>query len=180
MGGVPRDPSQPAPGALERLRAFVNTTNDETPFELLTSPVATQRWLSEQGLWSGGRELTARDVTMLRRFRSALRDLISTGSAAAAGRVNQIAHRGKLRVVVGETGDVHLHAAGDGASAVVANLMALVHAAAAADQLSRLKTCAECGWSFFDRSKNRSGTWCSMQVCGSRVKSRRYRRGSPR
>ncbi|HEX6654657.1 MAG TPA: CGNR zinc finger domain-containing protein, partial [Candidatus Limnocylindria bacterium] len=28
---------------------------------------------------------------------------------------------------------------------------------------------------FFDRSRNRSGTWCTMAVCGSRMKSRSYR-----
>ncbi|WP_082475678.1 CGNR zinc finger domain-containing protein [Rhizobium sp. Leaf341] len=42
----------------------------------------------------------------------------------------------------------------------------------------RLKICANCGWLFFDRSKNRSRTWCDMTVCGNRRKaSRHYRRG---
>ncbi|MDQ3777760.1 MAG: CGNR zinc finger domain-containing protein [Actinomycetota bacterium] len=39
----------------------------------------------------------------------------------------------------------------------------------------RLKTCRNCGWAFWDESKNRSGVWCSMQLCGSRLKVRRYR-----
>ena len=41
----------------------------------------------------------------------------------------------------------------------------------------RLKTCANgrCGWAFYDRSKNRSGRWCSMDVCGNRAKTRAYR-----
>ncbi len=41
----------------------------------------------------------------------------------------------------------------------------------------RLKVCREdtCAWAFYDRSKNRSGAWCSMAVCGNRTKARAYR-----
>ena len=42
----------------------------------------------------------------------------------------------------------------------------------------RLKVCsaADCQWAFYDRSPTRTGCWCSMRVCGSRAKSRAYRR----
>jgi predicted RNA-binding Zn ribbon-like protein len=30
-------------------------------------------------------------------------------------------------------------------------------------------------WAFYDRSKNRSGHWCSMRVCGNRAKARQFR-----
>jgi predicted RNA-binding Zn ribbon-like protein len=40
----------------------------------------------------------------------------------------------------------------------------------------RLKACRNCHWSFYDRSPNRSATWCSMQLCGNRTKTRAYRR----
>ena len=44
-------------------------------------------------------------------------------------------------------------------------------------ETARLKICANCGWLFLDRSKNRSRMWCDMAVCGNRVKaSRHYRR----
>jgi predicted RNA-binding Zn ribbon-like protein len=41
----------------------------------------------------------------------------------------------------------------------------------------RLKACLDpdCGWAFYDRSRNRSGHWCEMAVCGSRHKVRAYR-----
>ncbi|HEV2869799.1 MAG TPA: CGNR zinc finger domain-containing protein, partial [Actinomycetota bacterium] len=29
---------------------------------------------------------------------------------------------------------------------------------------------------FYDHSTNRSGTWCTMSVCGNRRKARAYRR----
>jgi predicted RNA-binding Zn ribbon-like protein len=43
-------------------------------------------------------------------------------------------------------------------------------------ELDRVKECRgveDCGWLFFDTSKNRSRQWCSMEGCGSRVKMRR-------
>jgi predicted RNA-binding Zn ribbon-like protein len=41
-----------------------------------------------------------------------------------------------------------------------------------------MKACAlhdSCEWAFYDWSKNRSGTWCDMAVCGNRAKARAYR-----
>ena len=44
--------------------------------------------------------------------------------------------------------------------------------------LERVRQCAgeSCDWLFVDLSKNQSRRWCSMNMCGSRVKSRRYYR----
>ena len=44
------------------------------------------------------------------------------------------------------------------------------------DDLARIKECpgaGDCGWLFYDTSKNNSRRWCSMESCGSRVKMRR-------
>lgn len=44
---------------------------------------------------------------------------------------------------------------------------------------SRLKRCAkagECGWLFYDDSRNNLRRWCSMDTCGAPDKMRRYRR----
>ena len=43
--------------------------------------------------------------------------------------------------------------------------------------LCRVRQCArreDCGWLFVDTSRNQSRRWCSMSMCGSRVKSSRY------
>ena len=42
----------------------------------------------------------------------------------------------------------------------------------------RLEICPadDCLRAFFDRSRNRSRTWCSMQVCGNREKARTFRK----
>jgi predicted RNA-binding Zn ribbon-like protein len=40
--------------------------------------------------------------------------------------------------------------------------------------LDRMKRCSGCRWLFLDQSKNRSRHWCSMEVCGTDAKKRRY------
>ena len=41
----------------------------------------------------------------------------------------------------------------------------------------RLKACSRdvCHWAFFDQSKNHSGRWCQMDVCGNIEKARAFR-----
>jgi len=41
------------------------------------------------------------------------------------------------------------------------------------DQLQWVRQCPNCGWLFLDTSRNHSRRWCSMEFCGSQVKSRR-------
>jgi len=43
--------------------------------------------------------------------------------------------------------------------------------------LSRTKRCAglECGWMFYDNTKNKRRRWCEMRVCGNRAKVRAAR-----
>jgi predicted RNA-binding Zn ribbon-like protein len=44
--------------------------------------------------------------------------------------------------------------------------------------LSRIKQCPgqDCGWLFFDTTKNKNRRWCEMEVCGNRAKQKRLRR----
>lgn len=41
-------------------------------------------------------------------------------------------------------------------------------------EIQRLKRCVGCPWLFVDRSKNHSRRWCSMEICGTDEKMRRY------
>jgi predicted RNA-binding Zn ribbon-like protein len=43
----------------------------------------------------------------------------------------------------------------------------------ASDAARRVRKCPNCGWLFVDKSRNHSRRWCSMEFCGSQVKSRR-------
>jgi predicted RNA-binding Zn ribbon-like protein len=56
-------------------------------------------------------------------------------------------------------------------------LWPVVHAATellTSGPLDRVKACAACRWLFVDESKNRSRRWCTMEVCGTHEKVRRY------
>jgi predicted RNA-binding Zn ribbon-like protein len=56
-------------------------------------------------------------------------------------------------------------------------LWPVAHAAAGlltSGTLDRLKLCAGCYWVFLDTSRNHSRRWCTMEVCGTDEKKRRY------
>ena len=62
---------------------------------------------------------------------------------------------------------------------MLGRIVAALHEAIWAGEFDRLKACEResCRAVFHDRSKNRSGRWCSMAICGAREKSARaYRR----
>ena len=48
---------------------------------------------------------------------------------------------------------------------------------ATSPSLIKVRACdnAECRWLFLDTSKNQRRRWCDMNVCGNRMKSRRFR-----
>ena len=75
------------------------------------------------------------------------------------------------------SGGWSLEPTGGGAEAFIGRVLGAVARSMADDTWSRVKACRNdtCRWLFFDRSRNRSGTWCTMAVCGSRLKARAYR-----
>jgi hypothetical protein len=63
----------------------------------------------------------------------------------------------------------------------VSAIVAVVIDAVAAGRWPRLRACPDCGWVFYDTSRNARRTWCSMTAaggargCGSIAKTRAYR-----
>ena len=169
-------PDEGAPGRLELLRAFVNTRDVEDGIEELDTPKATGAWLAQHGLPA------ATDAERLRRLREALRELLlgnngrpHDGSALKTVQAEAAAVALQVRF---DPGGSTLVPAGDGTDAVVAELLGIVHESMADGTWARLKACRSdtCEWAFYDRSRNRSATWCSMAVCGNREKARSFRR----
>jgi predicted RNA-binding Zn ribbon-like protein len=39
------------------------------------------------------------------------------------------------------------------------------------NKLNRIKACGNCGWLFYDSTKNSKRRWCSMKSCGSSIKA---------
>jgi predicted RNA-binding Zn ribbon-like protein len=92
--------------------------------------------------------------------------------------LNAIAGQLQLVVRFDDHGQSTLEPARQGSEGALGELLAVVFRSMADGTWRRLKACREgtCQWVFYDRSKNRSGAWCSMAVCGNRAKARTYRR----
>jgi predicted RNA-binding Zn ribbon-like protein len=88
----------------------------------------------------------------------------------AVATVNTAARRVSMQVDAG--GSLTVTTDGDALDRVVA----IALGAMVDGSWARLKACRNCRWTFYDRSPNRSGTWCSMQLCGNRKKTRAYRK----
>jgi hypothetical protein len=70
-----------------------------------------------------------------------------------------------------------LEPAADGVDGAIGRLLAIVFLAQLEGSWSHMKECASptCHSVFYDRSKNHSGKWCSMQSCGNQHKVRAWR-----
>jgi predicted RNA-binding Zn ribbon-like protein len=99
-------------------------------------------------------------------------DLVSDATALA-----RIAQSLSARITADDSGAVRVLPGDSGSRAGLARLLLIAAEAATRGTWDRLKVCSadDCQWAFYDRSPTRSGCWCSMQVCGSRAKSRAYR-----
>jgi predicted RNA-binding Zn ribbon-like protein len=150
-----------APEPLRQVQQFLNSIDLEKEVDWLPG------WLDERGL---GRELERARV-----LRAALRELVIANNgdppaAAALEVVNRAAARlaprvdarGRLSIVGGDDD--------------LDRLVGYALGAMLDGSWARLKACRNCHWSFYDYSPNRSASWCSMQLCGNRAKTRAYRR----
>jgi predicted RNA-binding Zn ribbon-like protein len=169
-----------APGQLELVRQFVNTNDVEDGVDDFAGPEALSAWLSEHGL--AGDHIDADDVQRVVSAREALRALMLHNNGLpldpdAAEALNRAAPTGSLAVRFGPDCEPSLEPHGNDADRALAAIYAAVFRSMAEGTWPRLKACRAdtCQWAFYDTSKNRSGTWCSMKVCGNRHKVRSYR-----
>ena len=168
-----------APGALELVRQFVNTTDLEEGWDKLDTPEGLASWLEEAAL-DGSPAPTEADVARFADVREGLRALLFANNGEslderAAGRLDRVARDVALHTRF--TPDGALEPVGRGPDGALGVILATVYGSMRDGTWSRLKACRAdtCQWAFYDRSRNRSGTWCSMEVCGNRAKARSYR-----
>lgn len=91
--------------------------------------------------------------------------------------LNRAAANARLVLSFEEDGRADLIADSTGVDRVAGVVLAIVFETMVAGTWERLKACLndECSWAFYDHSRNRSGKWCTMAVCGNRMKVRSYR-----
>jgi predicted RNA-binding Zn ribbon-like protein len=178
-GGRPK-----APGRLALLQRFVNTHNHDLPedWDRIGTAEKAQAWLRAKRLVAPADRVSDADAARLRALREALRALAVANHRGAqpapeAGQaVRALSAGAELAVVLDDDGRTALHAADGGVDGAVATLLGILHEAQLTGDWRRLKGCRQCGYAFFDRSRNRSAAWCAMAICGNRTKNRAYHR----
>ena len=159
---MPRyDVPKKAPEPLRQVQLLVNSCDVHSQVE----------WLGD---WLGERGLGEAEFERARELREALRTLVLANNRAPL-------ESGSLAVVNRAAARLSLQLSSDGVPTVSTDgdaldrIVGIVLEAMLAGSWGRLKACRNCNWSFYDYSPNRSATWCSMQLCGNRTKTRAYR-----
>lgn len=180
-GVVPRyDLPNAAPEPLRAIQRFVNTVDLEHEREWLATPRDLANLLAELGL-DPGTEPTPGDLRRARAFREAMRALLrghterAAPSSAAVAVVNDVARQGALTPEFDDVGLLRLVPRRSGVPGALAGLVAIAASAEPDGTFGRLKACRKCGFVFYDYSRSRTAGWCSMAICGNRLKTRRYR-----
>lgn len=173
----------PAPGRLELVRQFVNTRDYEDGSEQFPTPQALRDWMAERALLTPDDPVSEADLARTVEVREALRALCLANNGepldpAAVERLRSASRQSPVLLSFSDDGRVDaLAPAGAGIPGALASLLAIVHAAMGEGTWERLKVCPahDCLSAFYDHSRNRSGHWCKMSVCGNRAKARSYR-----
>jgi predicted RNA-binding Zn ribbon-like protein len=170
------------PVELRLVQDFVNTRDVEQGRDEIASAQGLARWLRQRRLLRDSDVVDAADVIRATELRESLRVLLHRHHGApvdpdAIAAINSLVADLPVRVAFGADARPELEPALDGARGALGRIVADVMVAMTRGTWQRLKTCSKdtCQWAFYDHSKNRSGRWCSMQVCGNRTKTRAYR-----
>lgn len=163
------------------LVAFVNTKDLEEESDQIGTPNGLQTWVEEQTgehLPVPSGEAHARALAL----REALRALLRANNGGDAAErelapLREAAERSRYRTDFGPNGELTLAPARSDLSGFEARLLLAIERLQGQGAWPRLKACTDagCQWAFFDTTRNRSRTWCSMEECGNREKTRRYR-----
>ena len=165
----------------ELLVGFVNTRDIEEETDSLGDPEGLVDWISEQT----GEYLSPPDRSDHARIlslRESLRALLRTNNGVEAsegdlGPIREAAERSRYRTPISPEGQIQLAPARSDLGGFEARLLLALERLQSHGAWPRLKACTDdgCQWAFFDATRNRSRTWCSMEECGNRQKTRRYR-----
>jgi predicted RNA-binding Zn ribbon-like protein len=176
---------RPAPGNLWLVQSFVNTRWDlERDLEdKFADRDGVSTWLVERDLVPAGTPVSEADFRRALDARDGLQALMFGNNGIepdrdAVGKLDRALH------VPGPFVELGADSRPDFApsSPDVDGVLGLIGTIAAIAQLDgswlRLKACPgdDCGWAFYDHSRNQASTWCSMSICGARSKARDYRR----
>ena len=173
--------SQATPTSAALVEDFVNTLDLEDGSDVIDSPRALRAWIQRR-MGLRARTLDEDGWIEVIRVREALREVIESHTTGSLDhKVVRTLNRAGASARVGirwEDDGAASFAPGDaGAGGVLGPIFAAIVTAQADGTWERLKVCPadDCRAAFYDHSKNQSGKWCTMRVCGNRAKTRTYR-----
>jgi predicted RNA-binding Zn ribbon-like protein len=165
----------------ELLVAFVNTHDLEEETDAIADPDLLSTWIAERtGEFVG--DLDDEDLGRVLALRGSLRALLRANNGGKIGEdeltsLREAVERSRYRTTFSAAGRLALAPAGSDLAGFVARLLLAVERLQCLGAWPRLKACTDegCRWAFYDTTRNHSRTWCSMEECGNREKTRRYR-----
>jgi predicted RNA-binding Zn ribbon-like protein len=169
---------------VDLLVEFVNTREIEEDTDAIADPAALLAWIAahtdiEVGPGDG---VDPKAHRRLLAVREALRGLLRANAGREDGELDlsplhAAASETRYSAALSPAGRVCINADGGAVEALEARLLLAMELVQLLGAWPRVKACGaeDCQWAFFDTSRNRSRTWCSMDVCGNREKTRRYR-----
>jgi predicted RNA-binding Zn ribbon-like protein len=182
----------PAPGELALVQAFINSHYDlemDHGADLFATRRGLELWIARRDPLAdttAATELTGGDVSRAVAVREGLRTLASINGngadavpADALARLNEAARGAAWEMRLADGGPKFVPVGRSPLDRAIGAVLAATAAAMIDGSWARLKVCPgeHCGWAFYDHSRNQSGRWCSMSVCGGRAKARtHYRR----
>ena len=178
----------PAPGDLRLVQALVNSFHNlDTRREEFDTPAGLADWLVGRELLDPDEPLTHADLSRVLDVREGLRALLYANNdepvdAGAVERMNRALRGPGLAVQLDPSSPPDFASARRDLDSALALIATIVAVAQLDGRWSRLKACPghDCGWAFYDNSRNHASGWCSMQICGQRAKARAYRQRKAR
>ncbi|GAB3680599.1 CGNR zinc finger domain-containing protein [Saccharopolyspora tripterygii] len=168
---------EPSPHA-ELVISFANTLDVEDGTDALSQPSHLARWLVTTGLTARTPRVTGADHDRCLRLRSGVRELLGTEEQRSHVLADATPVLRELPLLVSLTPGSVLHPDPElpATSRALATIAAALASTLLTGEIARVKRCPaeDCGWVFWDSTKNRSRRWCSMRVCGNRSKARTF------
>jgi predicted RNA-binding Zn ribbon-like protein len=171
-----------APGELALLQRFLNL-HDHAPgggTDLAPPPEMLREFLVDVALLDAATRVGPAERDALMELYEAVHERLRAHEAGEptapfTRRIEDIADGVGFRLRFED--DPALEPAAAGAEAALGRLLAILFLAELDGRWSHMKECASptCHSVFYDRSKNHSGKWCSMQSCGNQHKVRAWR-----
>jgi predicted RNA-binding Zn ribbon-like protein len=172
--------SSGVPPALWLVESFLNSVDVESGQDDLDALPRFRRWLRDHGRGIAADTASEADLLLARELRDELRAELCAhhdGGQQDRSGLDRLAAAIRLTVRFEPDGSVRLSPADRGVPGVLGEVLAAIAQATHEGTWARLKICSadSCRYVYYDRSKNASRRWCSMDVCGNRQKTRAYR-----